>query len=223
MSARFKNLEVIRDGNTFGLRYQADEEIAGIFAFTSAKARRLIDLYHHLQDLEVANDCIAAIPHVARGVVMDSLWTSAIVHYTKCFGSPKGAAQGRSQLNEKSLFGSDNRLLEGHRYYLTYRNKHLVHDEKTLMQSRVCAVVGRRDEIPRVREVVVFTFEGFILGEESKALLFDLIATASAWARSKSEGLKDSFRQELSEMPHSELLRLVALSCRQVHRHPSSP
>ena len=119
-----------------GINIEGFPDAAMVIQLPGSKARQIADFALHRFDLEIALaslEGINATPLEAY-LVRESLWRSAIVHCLKCFKE----SNSRACLDPKEVFERNADALEIYEYFLSLRNKHIVHRRKLL-----CAVFAR--------------------------------------------------------------------------------
>jgi hypothetical protein len=124
------------------LHVEGFELAAKLIRIDGVDARRLSDLCLHRNDLMFADECLAAINHVPEDppVLRAALWSSAIVHYTKCFGR----SNARERLNPQEVYAHEPpEAVESFQFFLALRDKHVVHDDNACAQSTPCAVLNK--------------------------------------------------------------------------------
>ena len=112
-------------------------------------AQRLADLVSIGRDLQfVQNAChrmtgLLAVEDDAEkdSVLMEALWTSALVVYARCFATGK-----RFGLTTADIAALPGEPVAAHDYLLGMRNKHIAHSVNPFEQVRVGAVLGINDE-----------------------------------------------------------------------------
>lgn len=166
------------------------------------KAKRLADLGLHKSDLEFAAKCLEEIncaPDESR-VVRQALWRSAIVHYLKCFGS--GA---RFQLHADKIYKGDTPGLSVHNYFLSLRNKHVVHDENSYAQCIPGAILNSREHNHKITKIICFNAIAETLCQDDYSNLHLLIQRAKAWVIGEFDRLCEILTRELETESYDDL------------------
>ena len=119
-----------------------DFPIAGV---DFPEAQRLADLASISQDLKAAIDTCSRLAELLRedskdGVLIDSLWTTALIRYARCFASGK-----RYGLGEEILADLPGDPIGAHRWYKNLRDKHIAHSVNPFENVLVGAVLAPQD------------------------------------------------------------------------------
>lgn len=118
------------------------EEPMPTVALDSPSAKVLADLGSVHQDLVfVTNCCERLLPLLEQeekdAVLIQALWTAAVVAYTRCFVGDK-----RLGIGEDSFVGLEGDVVELHRLVLSMRNKHIAHSVNPFEVVRVGVVLS---------------------------------------------------------------------------------
>lgn len=177
------------------------------------KARRISDLLLHQYDLEFADECLNAI-NVAPSdpsAVKEALWRSAIVHFSKCFGS----SAARFQLSRENIYKNEppeaKLVFE---YFKNLRDKHVVHDENSYSQSIPGAVLNRRDGARKIETIICFMARASTLEQTNYNNLKLLIKKALVWVVAEFNACCEGVAAELEALPYDELQRLPNMTYR---------
>lgn len=111
----------------------------------------LISIYHDLSYAEEALKCLLQLlsDHSKNNIVMQSLWTAALVAYVRCFS--RGKRFGLSENIFKGLAGDP---IGCHKYYKNLRDKHIAHSVNPFEQVVVGIVLSEPDNPKREVEGV---------------------------------------------------------------------
>jgi hypothetical protein len=95
-----------------------------------------------LSDLKFVSDCCERLLQLhadeARdGVVVQALWTSALVAYARCFASGK-----RPGIREADLATLEGEPVAFHRFLIDMRNKHIAHSVNSFEDVRIGAILS---------------------------------------------------------------------------------
>jgi hypothetical protein len=108
----------------------------------TAEAEHLGDLSLIVLDLRSTIDICRRLmeelqKEVQDAVLIEALWTSALVKYARCFASGK-----RFGLDEKIFEHFDGDPIGTHRYFIDMRNKHVAHSVNPFEEVRVGVVLS---------------------------------------------------------------------------------
>jgi len=171
------------------------------------KAKKLIDLTLHRHDLDFAAKCLDEIrsrqsPVERPSIVARALWQSAVVSFLKCFGKSKC----RVRLMAEQVYKSEPRIaLECFKYFKDIRDKHIVHDENTLAQCHVGAVINQRDQPNKIAKVMSFAAFGDTLEQDAFSTLTLAIQKALAWVIAEADQLADAIASDLERESYDVL------------------
>lgn len=181
------------------------QDTVNVISFAALLPRQTRDLSSvtaHRLDLRFAKtflDLISGADDAAR----TALWRGAITHYCKCF-SQTNKTGGRRPLNSKLLPAG----LPGeiHSWFMSLRNKNLVHDENAWLQTLAGAAIAGPGKGHNIEEVICSTVEGQFLSPENFGNLTLLIEHALEWTNSEFERLCKEISEELEKVPRETLL-----------------
>lgn len=198
-----ENFEISQRGA--GLHIEGFPDAVKVVRIDSPDAVRLSDLALHKKDLEFADSCLEAInivseePHVLR----EALWRSAIVHFLKCFGN----SNARFRLKTAEVLrGEPSEAMEAFKYFLSLRDKHLVHDDNSYAQSIPGAVLNDGCKDYKIEKIVCFSAASVTLEQGSYGNLKLLIGRALFWVIQEFDQLCESLTDELEKETYAELM-----------------
>jgi hypothetical protein len=155
------------------------DDAAKLIRLVGLTAGRLSHLCLHRNDLAFAEECLVAInqvsetPHVLRA----ALWSSAVVHYTKCFKP----SNSRDLLKAAQVYASEPpEAVESARFFIALRDKHIVHDDNPFAQSIPCAALNTVDSPRKIEKVLCLTAQRVTLEQPTYSNLKLLIEKALA-------------------------------------------
>lgn len=187
-----------------GLHVEGFPDAVKLIKIAGPKAERAADLTLHKHDLEFAAQCLerlALTPH-EDPLLQEVLWSSAIVHFIKCFAG--GGV--RSALDASVIYSGNDLALEGYRYFLALRNKHIIHDVNAYADCTPSAVLNPEDAEHKIAKITFLSRHSVTLGQESFTNLTLLIRDAIKAVEQEFDALCDEITRELQEVPHSDLL-----------------
>lgn len=186
------------------LHVEGFDHAAKLIRLEGPSARRLSDLCLHRNDLAFADECLVAInnvpedPHVLRA----ALWSSAIVHYIKCFGR----SNARERLNAREVYAHEPpEALDAFHLFLALRDKHVVHDDNACVQSIPCAALNPMDSPYKIEKILCLTTQRVTLEQQTYSNLKLLTEKALAWVVSEIDLHCDKLTRELEGKPYDEL------------------
>ncbi len=194
-----------------GFHIEGFPDSVKVIKLEGAHARRLSDLALHRADLDFADACLCALTTLPDDtvVVRESLWRSAIIHFSKCFGN----SRGRFQLSAKRIYKDEApEAMRVFAYFHDLRNKHFVHDENSYAQSIPGAILNRADKKYKIEKIVCFSARAATLGQENFANLKLLIEKARGWVASEFDTLCDILTKELEQESYAKLFEKDSLN-----------
>lgn len=137
-------------------------------------------------------------------VIREALWHQAIVTYVKCFRR----SEARHQLNENKIYkGEPSEALEVFRYFVSMRNKNIVHDENSYTQCLPGAVLNKRDHQYKIAKIVCLNVVGSVSGQGNYSNLHLLVAKALKWVEAEYDSLCARLTRELEADDYENLLQ----------------
>lgn len=175
-----------------------------IIRITGAKSRRLADLVLHRADLDFSLECLEAINHQPDEAYLarQALWRSAIVHFVKCFGQ----SASRFSLDAKKVYKDEVGAHEPFTYFISLRNKHLVHDENSYAQCLPGAVLNKEGLDCKVAKIVCIGVIGETLCQNNYNNLHLLSTRARQWVEAQFDELCALITAELEAKSYNDLL-----------------
>ena len=194
-----------------GFHIEGFPDAVKVIKIDSPDAIRLSDLALHKADLEFADQCLEAINTVPEEpyVLRESLWRSSIVHFLKCFGK----SNARSQLRPgEELQGEPPQAIEAFGYFLSLRDKHLVHDDNSYSQSNPGAVLNDGSKDYKVEKIICFSASSVTLEQENYGNLKLLIARSLSWVIQEFDQLCDKLTETLEKETYAMLVARADLT-----------
>ncbi|MBF3518082.1 hypothetical protein [Burkholderia pseudomallei] len=187
-----------------GLHVEGFPDAIKLIKIAGPKAERAADLALHKHDLEFAAHCLerlAFTPH-EDPLLQRVLWSSAIVHFIKCFAG--GGV--RSALDANAIYADNHLALESYRYFLELRNKHIIHDVNAYADCTPSAVLNRQDAEHTIAKITFLSRYAVTLEQDSFSNLTLLTKDATQAVEKEFDTLCDEITSELQKIPYSELL-----------------
>ncbi|MGH2500759.1 MAG: hypothetical protein ACRDF0_11825 [Candidatus Limnocylindria bacterium] len=175
-----------------GVHIEGFPDAVKVIALAPASSRETCDLALHIQDLDFAMNCLAAINGQTEWLLREALWRSAIVHFFKCFGDSV-----RSRLLPEKVYSGDPEGLEVFRYFRDLRNKHFVHDENLYAHCVGGAILNRQSMDHKIAKVVSLALRGETLDQEHWSNLRLLVERARSWVTTQYELVCSRVAEEL--------------------------
>jgi len=151
-------------------------------------SKKLVDLSYHLTDLDIS---ISSLNYILNNQnidnsVKESLWRSAIIHFTKCFTHQVTKKDkihlSREKLDEEHLFRNlDPLALQSFNEFKLLRNKHFVHDETGHLNSIPAVVINSGDKEYRVEKVFCIGMLAETLDQPSFSNLYNLVQSTRSF------------------------------------------
>jgi hypothetical protein len=167
-------------------------------------ARQYADMILHHSDLKFVQECLAALrsSQAAEPLAAEALWQCAVIHYCKCFGR-QGEFRARLLTSEILAAGMPREI---HEYFMSLRNKHLVHDENAWTRATPMAIVAAAGTKRKIEEVVCTNITARTRNAINMNNLNLLVVHALSWVESQIDDLSEEIKAELEKLPHDVLL-----------------
>jgi hypothetical protein len=204
------------EGDTFYID-GLPEDAVKIISFDKllpGQSRELSSLSAHRLDLIFAKVCLDQV-NATEGKARQAFWRAAVVYYCKCFSQSNGRTRpnscgqnhggGRKPLHPNKFLPAG-LPREVHRYFMSLRNMHLVHDANDWLQALTGAVIASPDKGYNIEKVICTTFEGQSLVEGNFSNLSLLIDHALTWVNAEFEKICVHIKEELERIPRETLL-----------------
>jgi|SRR6266704_4626606 len=208
----------------FGVRIEGDKlfidglpegsiKIISLDMLLPRQSRELSSLAAHRLDLIFAKACLDQI-NALEGKAREALWRTAVVYYCKCFSQPNGRVQsnrGQARAGGRKPLHPNKFLPAGlpreiHRYFMSLRNLHFVHDTNGWLQAFGGAVISPPDRDYNIEKVTCTVIEGNSLVQDNFGNLSGLIDHALEWVEIEFKKLCDHITEELEKIPREKLL-----------------
>lgn len=179
-----ENFNIIK--GTSGFEIQGLPPGTELVKIDGQDAQRLGQLALHRADLAFAANCLAELGpcDASPNTLQLALWRCAIVHFLKCFQQ----SESRFRLNEKTVYkGQDPLALENFNYFVSFRNKHLVHDENAFAQAIPMAALSAAGTTYKIEKILCFCAIADVLSAESYNSLRRLVELARTWVEAESD------------------------------------
>ena len=154
------------------------------------EARILADSALVLQDLTFTANVLKRLRQLLKDrskdrVLVESLWTSALITYARCFSTGKRLGLSEDIFKNKKLKGDP---LGCHRYYVNLRNKHIAHSVNPFEQVTVDLELSKPDSTKReVLGVGVLSLKLICTDIEGVETLLRLVLVAKEEVRKRYE------------------------------------
>lgn len=174
-------------------------------------AERLSHLLLHREDLAFAHQCTTTLqlPEIEVPVVRQALWRSAIVAWSKCFGTSHA---GRFRLLKKDIYPTPEADVV-FRHFKALRDKHIAHDENAFAQAKPGVVIGPEAGEKKILQAVCFgMFAQTENGGTDLQNLHHLIEDAMKWVLIEIDTVGDKIADTLENWDYARLLALPDMS-----------
>lgn len=160
------------------------------------------DLFLHLEDLELAGNCLHRVKEFRGDPVLSrALWHTAVIHFVKCFKP----ASGRSNLDAKKVFGSEESVKANLDYFVELRNNHIAHDSCHISQAVVGVTLNKPGVTPKLGHFFAASSLFDTLNPRTFRNLCDLVETAYIWVRREKVRRQEDIRGKLEAKAYEEL------------------
>lgn len=169
-------------------------------------AARLADLGSILQDLTyVMGCCERLVPLLENdekdGVLVEALWSGALVGYSRCFASGK-----RLGLDESILQDLPGEPLDLHQFMRDMRDKRVAHSVNPFEQVRVGAILSPPDaDDPRVEGIATLSLRSIASSVDGAKGLWKLAQTLRARVAELGRETEEEVLAEARLLPVEEL------------------
>jgi len=164
----------------------------------------------HKMDLDFALECLETINHTPSEpyLLREVLWQTSIVRFIKCFGGN----DSRFSLDPKVVYKDDIGALQAFNFFLSLRNKNIVHDENSYTQCLPGAVLNKDGMDYKIAKIVCLSVAGTVLGQEAYNNLHLLATNARKWVISQFDEICRILTAELETRPYNELLAIEGIA-----------
>ena len=178
-------------------------------AVTSPTAEALAEVSTHLHQLQRLVRSLGLLGTLLEGEavlpdgvdpspVIDTLWTGAVMEYTRCFHG------GKHSLDAKVIFASEPERLATHQQFWFLRSKHFAHDVNDYRRVQVGVWLDAEGNLKdTMRTISAATF-----GMTAFLELFNLVVIAASYAEEERKRLVASMVAEVLSMSAEERLAL---------------
>jgi len=178
------------------------------------EAKKLADFASIFQDLDFCiNCCLLLISHFESNnkdnVLVQSLWTSALISYVRCFAAGK-----RSGLSEDIFLKFEGEPIAAHKFYKDLRDKNIAHSVNPFEQVKIGAVLSPSNTKKEVMGIATLSMKHIstdIEGVKQLALLAktlrDEVATFAK--KAEEETLEAAKRIEIGELYKKPQLQIT--------------
>lgn len=201
-----ENIDFTFNENAFHI--EGFPDAVKVLKITGPKSKRLADLALHRDDLSFALECLKTIncmpenPHILRSV----LWETAIVRFIKCFGQ----SEARFSLDPKVIYNSD-AALSAYRFFVSLRNKHIIHDENSYTQCIPSAALNKDGMSHKIAKIICLHVSGVTLDQDNYNNLHLLVADAEKWVVGQFDKLCDIIASELEAKSYVDLFAMEGI------------
>lgn len=172
------------------------------------EAKILADLGSIVQDLtstmEICERLIKLLKADSKNVILiESLWTTALIKYARCFNSGK-----RFGLDESIFDGFQGNPRGVHRFYINLRNKHIAHSVNPFEQVQVGLVLSSEDdEEKKIIGVATFSTKLITLQHDSVFQLGCLAKIIRDKVSLLAKQYEEKTRERGEKIPTTELYK----------------
>jgi len=198
----------LRQTNT-GLEINDFPDAIKVIQIKNVKTKELSDLALHKDDLVFALECLEELNNVSdnKKIIRQALWKSAIIYFTKCFGT----SSSRSQIKPEQIFSQKQLGLEVYKYFKTLRNKHIVHDENSYSQSIPGAILNNGKKDFMIEKIVCLSIQSETLTQDNYNNLHLLITTTKNWVYKEFDLLCSIITIDLEKEPYDKLCQMKTM------------
>lgn len=195
-----------------GLMIEGFPDALKVVALDGPKARRFADLSLHRYDLDFSADCLERLnrPEIQDPIMKTALWEAAIVHYMKCFGANK--SRKFLLIADKVYKGEPAEWRGVYDYIASLRHKNIAHDENSVLQGQVGAVLNRPGAPYKTEKIVTFVSRAVTLDETGWNNMNLLVSKARIWVETAYDKLADNITADLETQALAELVAMPSLT-----------
>lgn len=188
------------------IRIEGIDDADRIVSINGPKVSQLADIALHAADLSRADSHLDAINRLPSDEVelAEALYVAAVIRYLKCFGT-KNASRKSYTLSESKVFASEPDGIACFNELKAIRDKHLAHDENSLAQCVVGAVLNDGAKSYKVERVVALSTFAVILNENRWRNLKLLVARTRDFVNREKDRLCQEITQDLEHFDYTEL------------------
>jgi hypothetical protein len=175
------------------------------------EAKKLGDLTLILNDLRFAIDILKRLLELLKnkyddGVILESLWTTALIIYYRCFKHGKREYISTDIFKDKNLGGDP---LGCHNYYFNMRSKHIAHSINPFEQIKLGLILTKDKK--EIRGIEIFSCKLSYLGIEGIETFLRLVIIAEKSVCKKAKDSQDKLLQLSKEIPLKALPEALRL------------
>lgn len=177
-----------------------------IVEYRSEKARELADIASIILDLRAILDSCKRLLQLMDSdsddqVLLESLWTSALVRYVRCFSH--GKREGlRTDILDELIDGAR----EVHQFFKDIRDKHISHSVNPFEQVKVGVVLTPREGADRkVEGISTLHIRQLASSREGVETLFRLVYELEKEVSERGKELQSQVMEEARELSVEEL------------------
>ena len=203
-----EDIAITHNENTFHI--ESFPDAVKVLKITGRKSRRIADLALHKVDLDFALQCLETINHTPSEpyLLREVLCQSALSRFIKCFGQNKS----RFSLDPKVIYKDDIEAVKAYNFFLSLRNKNLVHDENSYTQRLPDAVLNKDGMDYKIAKITCLSVVGNILKRGTYNNLHLLTTNARKWVISQFDEICHILTAELEARPYNELLAMEGIA-----------
>src|SRR4030042_6050618 len=169
------------------------------------EVKKLRDLTLILNDLLFTIDTLKRLLELLKNkcndrVILESLWTTALIIYYRCFKHGKRENINTGIFKDKNLEGDP---LGCHNYYFNMRSKHIAHSVNPFEQIRLGLILTKDKK--EIRGIEIFSCKLSYLGIEGIETFLRLVIIAKKSICKKAKDSQDKLLQLSKRIPLKKL------------------
>jgi hypothetical protein len=203
-----ENIAITHNENTFHI--EGFPDAVKVLKITGPKSKRLADLALHKMDLDFALKCLETINNTPSepSLLREVLWQASVIRFIKCFGG----SYSRFSLDPKVVYKDDIEAVEAFNFFLSLRNKNIVHDENSYTQCLPGAALNKDGMDYKIAKIICLSTVGTVLGQGNYNNLHLLATNARKWVISQFDKICHILTAELEARPYNELLAMEGIA-----------
>lgn len=172
-----------------------------------AENSKLRDLSLHRFDLSLAMDILKSLTNIEAQEIRLYLWESAVIKFTKCFGSSKS----RKKMNPEEIFGTIPEAMIAYNYFKSLRDKHIAHDDNGYSHSDIGLIIAGEGKSYNIELVITPSFLAVTLSQDNFNNLNQLILAAMKFIEQEYEKTAQKITSHYEALGREVLLKFPSL------------
>ena len=181
-----------------------------VISLNDTKAARLADLALCISDLNEAQSCMQmALEKVKNINESNFLFQMSIIIFLKSFTNNNGRS---GKLDIISVLSGDSDGVDAFNFYKNLRDKNIAHDDNSLTQCNVGAVVNKFDNPVKIEKVVTMVTKSILDNVQNSINFNRLVSISLEFCEKEYDKLCFEITNELNKLSHADLVLINDLT-----------